>query len=144
MTSWRASTSQQAQDDLDDLLSAVLPFATRSLEKYGEFFPFAATVATDGEVRLVGADPGDGEHPNSSDVLTLLREGITADRDSLRAAAYVADVLVEGSDTVLVQLEHREGTALEVLVPYARSRFRKTLKTGGLSVQAGERYAWAE
>jgi hypothetical protein len=44
MTSWRETTSQQAQEDLNALLELTLPFAQQQLVEHGEFFPFAAAV----------------------------------------------------------------------------------------------------
>jgi hypothetical protein len=142
MASWRNSASQLAQDDLDELLNAVLPFAIETLGSRGELYPFGATIAKDGLTALSAADPGVGERPNSNEVLSLLRDGVTADKDSLRAAAYVADVRVEGGDAIRVELEHSEGVAIVVLVPYSRSRLRKSVKVGEMRVQPGELHAW--
>jgi len=63
VTSWRETTSQQAQEDLDALLELTLPFAQQQLAEHGEFFPFAAAVGADGAPRLIAADPGLGVLP---------------------------------------------------------------------------------
>lgn len=143
MASWRDSTSPQAQDDLDRLLNEVLPFAEQTISRYGEMYPFGAAVTTEGQVDLLGADPGSGEHPASQDVLSLLYGGARQTRANRRAVAFAADVLLEGgSDAVRVELEHREGTALVLLVPYTRSRFKKTVAFGQMSGGVGERRIW--
>lgn len=134
MASWRDSASQLAQEDLDELLNAVLPFAIETLGRRGELYPFGATMAKDGQTALSAADLGVGQRPDSNDVLTLLRDGVTADKDALRAAAYVADVRVEDGDAVRVELEHSEGVAIVVLVPYSRSRLRKSVNLGEMRV----------
>lgn len=86
MASWRNSASQLAQDDLDELLNAVLPFAIETVGSRGELYPFGATIAKDGLIALSAAEPGVGERPTSKDVLALLRDGVTADKDSLRSS----------------------------------------------------------
>lgn len=142
MASWRNSASQLAQDDLDELLNAVLPFAIETLGSRGEMYPFGATITKDGLTTLSAADLGVGVSPNSNEVLALLRDGVTADKDDLRAAAYVADARVEGGEAIRVELEHSEGVAIVVLVPYRRSRLRKSVKVGEMRVQLGELHAW--
>lgn len=143
MASWRDSASPQAQDDLDGLLNVVLPFAEQTISKYGEMYPFGAAVGTGGRAGLLGADPGSGKRPASQDVLRLLYEGARQARDDRRAVAFAADVLLEGgSDAVRVELEHREGTALVLHVPYTRSRFKKTVVLGQMSGGVGQRRIW--
>ena len=88
------------------------------------------------------ADPGKGEYPRSHDVLALLRDGVTADKDGLRAAAFVADVRIEGGDAIRVELEHSDNVAIVVLVPYSRSRLRKSVKLGDMQVQLGDLRTW--
>jgi hypothetical protein len=106
-------------------------------------FPFGAAVTTEGQVRLVGADPASGEHPASQDVLGLLYEGARQTRADRRAVAFAADVLLkDGADAVRIELEHRDGTALVLLVPYTRSRFKKTVALGQMSGGVGERRIW--
>lgn len=136
MTSWRESTSQQAQQDLDALLELTLPFAQQQLAEHGEFFPFAAAVGVDGAPRLIAADPGVGERPASRDVLDQLVGG-------LRAAALVADVRVGESDAARVELEHRDGQAICVLLPYKRRRLRRGVAYGELGAAPGQPRIWS-
>ncbi len=89
--SWREAASQEAQDDLDGLVNATLPFAQQMLEGHGEFFPFAAAVTSDGTIELVGTDPGADDRPASTEVLNQLVGGLRDRVGNLRAAALVAD-----------------------------------------------------
>lgn len=126
MSSWRDSASQQAQDDLDGLLNATLPFAQQMLAKHGEFYPFGATVAASGETRLLAGEPGQ-EHPASAEVLALLVAGLRQRRADLRAIAICSDVRLPDKDAVRVELEHRDGHAMAVLMPCKKKRFGRGL-----------------
>lgn len=143
MTSWRDSASPTAQDDLDELLGVVVPLAEHLLGKNGEFFPFGGSVSIGGEASLTAADPGLGERPQSDRVLADLYGGAQANASQVRAAAFVADVRALGSDAVRVELEHHEGVALVVLLPYSRSRFKKTVTFGEMRVAEGQPRIWA-
>ena len=142
MTSWRDTASQSAQDDLDGLLNAVLPLSEDLLGKDAEFYPFGGSVSSQGEASLTAADPGLGERPASDEVLASLYHAARANAASSRAVAFVADVRADGSDAVRVELEHRDGVALVVLLPYTRSRFKKTLTFGQMRVSMGEPRVW--
>jgi hypothetical protein len=144
MASWRDTTSDQAQADLDALLNAVLPFAEQTLSKYGEMFPFGAAVSSDGQMEMLASDPGTGGHPSSEVVLRALYDGARASSGTRRAFAFVADVRVNAADTVRVELEHQEGAALVVLVPYSRSRLKKKVTFGQISGSTGQSNVWLE
>lgn len=60
----------------------------------------------------------------------------------MRAAAFVAEVRLSSSDAVRVELEHQEGVALVVLVPYVRRRFKRSPSFGQMSVSRGEAKIW--
>jgi hypothetical protein len=141
--SWRDTATEQAQDDLDGLLGAALPFAEQTLAKHGEMFPFGAGVDSDGHTRMLAADPSMGARPPSEDVLGALYAGARSDA-SLRAVAFVADVRFQTGDAIRVDLEHREGVTLQVLIPYSRSRLRKNLTLGDMRVSRGEARIWGE
>jgi hypothetical protein len=143
MTSWRETTSQQAQEDLDALLELTLPFAQQQLAEHGEFFPFAAAVGADGTPRLIAADPGLGERPTSRDVLDQLVGGLREQAGDIRAAALVADVRVGESDAARVELEHRDGQAICVLLPYKRRRLRCGVDYGELGAAPGQPRIWS-
>jgi hypothetical protein len=144
MSSWRDPVPEAVQEDLDGLFSVALDAASEFLAKNGEFFPFGFSVDDDDEVAMLGADPGLGEHPPSTEVLKLLSEGARADRERLRAVAFAADVsLRDGGDAVRIELEHREGAVLEIHVPYRRRRFGGKLTLGEMSVSEGHAQVWA-
>ncbi len=76
-------------------------------------------------MRMLAADPGLGEHPGPRAVIESLHSGIVGGRDAPRAVAVVADVRADGSDAIRVLFEHRDvGPAMEILVRYAKKRFR--------------------
>jgi hypothetical protein len=142
MASWRDSASGQAQADLDALLSAVLPFAERTLSKYGEMFPFGAAVSSQGQLEMLAGDSGSGGKPASEAVLQALYDGSRASCDTRRAFAFVADVRADGADAVRVELEHQEGAAIVVLVPYCRGRLTKKITFGQMSGGMGRPNIW--
>ena len=125
MASWRDTASDQTQADLDALLNAALPFAEQTLSKYGEMYPFGAAVSSGGQLEMLASDPGIGERPNSEVVLRALYDSARASSRTRRAFAFAADVRVSAADTVRVELEHQDGAAIVVLVPYSRSRLKK-------------------
>ena len=139
--SWRDSATQEAQDDLDGLVNAALPFAQQMLDKSGEFYPYGVALTDQGETRMVAGD-GLGEHPASATVLETLVSGLRGERDALRAAALVADVRANGSDTVRVELEHRDGHAIAVLLPYKKKRLGRGIEYGQLTAATGSHQIW--
>ncbi|KQW53624.1 hypothetical protein ASC77_04980 [Nocardioides sp. Root1257] len=142
MNSWRDTASASAQEDLDGLLNLVLPLAQELLGKNGRFYPFGASVSTGGEASLTAADAGLGDHPQPDRVLAGVYDGARAAAAETRAAAFVSDVLVGGSDAVQVELEHRDGIALVVLVPYQPATFKRVPAFREMSVAPGTQRVW--
>ena len=142
MSCWRDSASQPAQNDLDGLLDAALPFAQEMLAKHGEFLPYGAATTSSGETKLIAADPDEGEQPDSMSALATLVEGLQVERDALRSTALVSDVRLAESDAIRVELEHLEGHSIVVLLPYRKKRLRRDIEYGTSSAEAGERQIW--
>lgn len=143
MTAWRNEISESAQDDLDGLVEPVWDFAEHQLLARGEFFPFAFVVGTDGEQSMAAADVGD-DKPDSAEVIEVLNAGLIEKRDDLRATAVVADVSLPdlGTDAIRLVLEHREGVALEIAIPYRVQQFPPQVAFGELIVTEAERVIW--
>lgn len=143
--SWRDSVSQGCQDDLDRLLQEALPLAKQLLAKNGEFFPYAVSLANSGATRLVAAYEG-SEHPASTDLLRMLYEGFLAQGAELRGAAIVSDVRIKDpdSDAIRVEVEHREGMAMAVLLPYRlqKKMFGREIAYGEMRGSPAERRIW--
>ncbi|MEU4649238.1 hypothetical protein [Nocardia fluminea] len=47
--SWRETTPQPVQDDMDDLLDAALILAEEQLTQRGEFYPFSMAIDASGD-----------------------------------------------------------------------------------------------
>jgi len=125
-------------------LNAALPFATQMLAKHGEFLPYAVAMKGDGQIAMVAGDTG-SEQPPSADVLAVIYQGLRAKASEYRAAAVVADVRLreEGTDAIQVEVEHREGIALKVLLPYRNKRFGAQIETGQMRGEAGAVQIWS-
>jgi hypothetical protein len=146
MASWRETTPQPVQDDLDNLWSSGMELATSLLEKNGEFFPFGMTMDLDGQIAIMGADPGLGEQPPSMKVLEFLYDVAAGTREGYRAVAFMADMRVNGADAIGAELEHRDGgPALLVYLPYAKKGLvKKSYSYGQMGVSSGTRRVWQE
>jgi hypothetical protein len=142
MTSWRDTATQQSQDDLDGLLNVTLSFAQEMLAKRGEMYPFAAAVGIDGETRLLADDPGLGEHPDAGAVRASLLDALRRTREELRAIAVCSDVRLPDSDAIRVELEHRDGQAMSVLLPYKKKRFARGVEYRDLRAGTAEKQLW--
>ncbi|MGB7156763.1 MAG: hypothetical protein WBD40_01775 [Tepidisphaeraceae bacterium] len=121
-----------ARPDLEELMNTLIAFAQQMLAKAGEFYPFGASMRPDGQLAQNGAYTG-SEHPPSQELIGLLTAGFQreAAAGNLRAAGICFDVRVvppgatEKSDAICVQLEHADGEAIEIYVPYKKGWFGK-------------------
>jgi hypothetical protein len=118
--------------DLEKLLNMLAPFAEDMLLKHGEFFPFGATMAPDGQIHPTAGYMGE-EHPNSQEVANLLTGAFRqqAEKGEIRAAGMCTDVLTimpdqtEKTDALCFKLEHENGEAITVRIPYKKGFLRK-------------------
>ncbi len=116
-----------ANPELERLLGATVPFAKDMVEKYGEFYPYGAALQTDEQVGLLQGGP-EGENPPVQAVLDAVIEGLrqAAGEGRIRASAVCIDMRVtrpgetEKTNAICVQLEHAEGEAIDVYVPYSK------------------------
>ncbi len=121
-----------ARPDLDNLLNALLPFAKQTLERYGEFIPFAAAMSSTGEIASVAGDIG-YEHPDSQEVIDFLTDVFQrqALAGEIKACGICIDSRVvppgqtEKTDAILARLEHKDYEAVDVYLPYRKSLLRK-------------------
>lgn len=142
MASWRDNATQEAQDDLDRLVTLVLGFADRMLRENGDFYPFGATVSVAGQVVMLAGMPDDSERPSSASVIAVIVDSARSRRNALRAIAICSDVRANDSDAVRVGLEHRDGHALAVYVPYKTKRFGRGVELGSRQVGPSAPQVW--
>jgi hypothetical protein len=125
MNSGTSSGMAEPNEEIQEVLNFLLPFAERMLTEHGEFYPYAATMSVDGEVTAVPTEGGD-EDPDVSDLLVELHAHLReqAAEGSIRASGIAADVTLtdpdsgETTDAVQVELDHAQGDAVDVYVPY--------------------------
>lgn len=125
MATWRDRASQEVQGDLDGLLEASLQQAQHLLGEHGRFLPYAVTLDERRETRMIPADAVLGMQPHSGEILKRLRSELHSTRNGLYAVALVSDTRATGFEAVRVELEHREGHAISVLMPYTRKRLKR-------------------
>jgi len=134
-----------ANADLDELLAAVLPFAHKLLSADGGFFPFAATMNAEGSMAAKSYELDERE-AGPERVLYALMESVREEtaEESMRAVALCWDARIQQgendedlTDAVAVALEHVEGEALEVFIPYGPG----TDADGELAITFGEAMA---
>jgi len=116
-----------AHPDLDTLLNPLLSFAQQLLAKQGTFFPFGASMQTDGEIAMAAGYTGD-LRPEPVEIIELLVQGFLeeAATGAIRAAGICIDMRVvppggtDKTDAICAQLEHLEGDCVDVYLPYKK------------------------
>lgn len=143
MRKWRETASESAQTDLDRIVGPAIELAQGQLRERGEFSPFGITLdsSNDLQVHAVQAD----SFSTSGSVIAGLIAKFTSQRESLRAAAIVADAYFPDldSDGIRVVLEHAEGVALAVVLPYRNARpGHSAVAYGDIEAREAEGYIW--
>lgn len=125
-----------AHPDLHELLNVLLPFAKQQITRRGGFLPFGASMSTKGEVRLAMSSPA-GDAPTPTECLDTMHDAFRkqAAASEIRASAvcWTASVTLneEPSDAITIGLEHLDGEAVNVYMPY-RKRLLRGHKFGRL------------
>lgn len=147
MTSWRETSSAQAQEDLDTLLDLAVRFAQQQLDEAGEFYPFAVAVDAMGQVEIIAGRPDEtDDHPQSADVFASCVAALAERLHTLRAGGLVSDVHLRslGTDAIEVTVEHVEGQAIRVRLPYAKRRLGRGMRYGRLDAEPASRQIWPQ
>ena len=139
MASWRDTAGAEVQSDLDTLLDAALTTAEQSLRDAGGFLPFAVARTYDGEDQLVNVALTD-DAPTPEEVLASLWQSLSEHSGDFRAAGVVTDRTADEGDQVAVQLEHADGPAIEVTLPYRL--VDGSFETGTLAAAEGVARIW--
>jgi hypothetical protein len=134
----------EPKDEIQELLNFLLPHAERMLTEQGEFYPYAVALDTDGELASVRPDVEDDEHPEVTDLLVALHQGLRerAAEGAIRASGIAADVTLtdpdsgETTDAVQLELDHAEAEAVDIYVPYESAGDR--IKFGELVAAEGQ------
>ena len=117
MSSWRDTTSEEVQTDLDRLLERILRDARRMFEERGEFHPWATRVTAGGETVNFTAMIDDDL------AVAAIYDEMTEHAPQGRAIAVVSHIRRGPlSGAIQVDLEHRDGVALAVALPYSEGR----------------------
>ena len=114
--------------DLSRLLDDCITTATKFVEEFGEFFPFAYVLKITGESVSTSAWDGD-EHPPPESVIQQLTSGLRrqAAEGRIIASAICCDVAIGNSgssekhDALRVSLEHVNGDAFDIFLPYEKT-----------------------
>ena len=119
---------KDSNQDFDELLKIVLPFAKGMLIKYGSFYPFGAYKNVDGNISAI-AGYDERQEVNLQDSIDLLIDGLRRDAliDRIKAAAVCTTVYVQlphynaEVSAIHVNLDHAKGEAIDVYLPYTEN-----------------------
>jgi hypothetical protein len=146
MHSWRDGLPAASQADVDRLLDTGLRLAQQHLVAASEFDPFAILVSVDGRLLAVDLDTSElGKHPEAEAISLAARAQLRHLAPSARCTALVTNTRLsrERTDAVEVRLEHADGVALIVLLPYRRPKFGGTTEYGEAAAYPAPREVWA-
>jgi hypothetical protein len=139
---WHTQFSPAAQADLNELLQASIQAAATALS-FQNLAPFMLVIDSGGHrtMRALGASVR-----NTADaVMSALQNDDDAQR--LRARATVLDVTVRApfaGDAINIRLEHRDGPAVDVLVPYRTTADGVTIDAEAMTTSVDTPNLWPQ
>ncbi len=146
MHSWRDGLPAVSQAEVDRLLDTALRLAQERLADASEFDPFAILIAADGRLLAVDLETSElGKHPEAEAISLAARAQLRTLASTAHCTALVTNTRLsrDRTDAIEVRLEHRDGVALIVLLPYKRPRFGGATDYGQLAAYPGTREVWA-
>lgn len=126
------SSSRQVRRDLQQLMDKGIEALAPELVASTTFYPFAAILGHDNEVRLVGVTASE-RAASPEQMLAALVEKIRAlaEQRRIRAAGYFMDYVAQRQDTghsqpgIRVELHHRQPDAMSAFIPYSITADKK-------------------
>jgi hypothetical protein len=137
---WINDLPPEVAADFDALLDRLMPLAQERLESAGVCFPVAAAFDAKGSATDL-IDPADAKE-SVRERLDVVYVTLHERAEWLRTIAVAADVRALGVDSLRVTLEHRDGKALDVFLPYTRSRWRGKVTYGEVRVVSAYPGVW--
>jgi hypothetical protein len=114
--------------DIQDIINYAHSFAEKMLVEFGEFYPFGASISSDGELIPFGFKDDESDMPKSENVIEQLAEYFTKqlDNNEIRAYGIAYDVLVQPDESsqktnaILVEIFHQDDKDIpEYYFPYS-------------------------
>ncbi|OAT70055.1 hypothetical protein AWB85_01250 [Mycobacteroides immunogenum] len=139
---WRSTASPQVQGDLEMLYTDSISLVAEDLGLSDTFGPLMLVVERGGG-KAVRRTAGVQTPLRESDVVKQLET--PGDAETLRARATVLDVTVKApftGDAIKIKLEHAEGVAIDILVPYRVTPEGTTIDVNSQNAAVAERLLW--
>ncbi len=117
---------EQARGELQRLVDEAIFVASQQLNDIGTFYPYAAVMEANGEIKLVGVPQKQEGKPQPQQTLKALKKALLQlnRKKKYRAVAIFVDFVAKRKDTggrqpgIRVELEHRSPDSLSVFLPY--------------------------
>jgi len=121
--------TQTPKEESEILLNSLLPFAEQQLQKYGEFFPFAATLSINDQVKMLATYDGD-EHRDIQKLIIDMEQAFVrgVKNNEYKATALAYMVAVSNPDTgktenaVCINLNHLKDFSIQLIYSYTISK----------------------
>ena len=127
---------EQAQQETQELMNAVLPMAEKMLTGQGYFYPYGGAMTPAGDIIDIVSHI-ETDKPSASDMIAVLQDKLvgSAVNKDFKATALVYD-------SIAINLDHELGYSVVVFVPYTVEEGKVSL--GELTIQAGDKSVFAQ
>lgn len=149
---WHEGLSEQAIQDVFDLVGAAVPFAQEQLGKNGSLAPYGVTTDRMGEIahHMAYQEANENDDVDAVESLQLMAQGFRQELESLRGTCVISDVRLTPSngegvavDALRLHIEHTEGLSMLLLKPYEIDEQSQTVAFGETAVLPTPAQVWS-